>query len=220
MKELSKMTKAELIDELKRTEGAIGKPLKEFENVYELLSYLQCNVNAPKNKFSKFGDYHYRSAEDILAAAKELLKDISGAVLLLGDTIKESESLGAYVESTAKIVYKDSFIECTAQAGITPDKKKLDLAQLFGVSSSYARKYALGGLLLLDDIKDSDSDEHKKEIGQSKPVSEANKPWLNLNTPEFNKAVAFVKGGGSIDQLRDKFKVSKAVAQALEGHKN
>jgi hypothetical protein len=128
----------------------------------ELLS-IQAELKAPKNQFNAFGKYKYRNAEDILEAVKPLLLKYN-CTLTLSDQIKETSGGLVYVESTAIISNDDTESITTAQAGIDINRKGMDIAQSFGSSSSYARKYALSGLFLLDDTKDADAtNTHGKE---------------------------------------------------------
>lgn len=131
-------------------------------NIYEKLAAVQQDTNAPKSLYNSFGDYKYRSAESILEAVKPTLKKY-GALICLSDELVE---IGGriYLKVTATFLdQKDgAALQVTAYAGETAEKKKLDASQLTGVASSYARKYALGGLLLLDDTKDADTDEFAK----------------------------------------------------------
>ena len=123
---------------------------------------IQNEIKAPKGQVNKFGNYNYRSCEDILVALKPLL-DKHNSSILITDEIKEVAGI-PYVEAT--VVFKSADNEALsvrAQAGINPNRKGMDIAQSFGSSSSYARKYALAGLLLLDDNKDSDSMDNSKE---------------------------------------------------------
>ena len=123
------------------------------------LSAIQKALKAPKNQFNSFGKYNYRSCEDILEAVKPYLGECS---LTLRDEIKEVGSI-IYVESTAVFGDDKEELRVTAQAGIDPNRKGMDIAQSFGSSSSYARKYALAGLFLLDDTKDVDgTNDHGK----------------------------------------------------------
>ena len=123
---------------------------------------IQNEIKAPKGQVNKFGNYNYRSCEDILMAVKPLLVKHNASILIT-DEIKEVDGI-PYVEAT--VVFKSADNEALsvkAQAGINPNRKGMDIAQSFGSSSSYARKYALAGLLLLDDNKDSDSMDNSKE---------------------------------------------------------
>jgi hypothetical protein len=125
---------------------------------------IQQELKAPKGQLNKFGNYNYRSAEDILEAVKPLLAK-HNALLLLTDEVKEVGDY-MYVEATAVFQIGENAISVKAQAGINPTRKGMDIAQSFGSSSSYAKKYALGNLLLLDDTKDADA----------KDNTEVNKP--------------------------------------------
>ena len=116
---------------------------------------IQSELKAPKNQFNAFGKYKYRSCEDILEAVKPLLLKY-GCTLTIHDEVKEVGGL-VFIESTASIQKDLEGRSVTAQAGIDPSRKGMDIAQSFGSSSSYSRKYALSGLLLIDDTKDPDS---------------------------------------------------------------
>ena len=116
-----------------------------------------------KNQRNSFGNYNYRSCEDILQALQPYCEKM-GVVVLLSDEIKETLNY-AYVEATAKIIDAETQQEISvkAQAGIQ-ERKGMDLSQTFGASSSYARKYALNGLFKLDDNKDADTEAFTKAI--------------------------------------------------------
>jgi len=131
----------------------------------DYLIAIQSELKAPKNQFNSFGKYKYRSAEDILESVKPLLKKY-GCYLTITETTQE---IAGYLVLTSKVSISDGektiFVE--AQAGINPERKGMDIAQSFGSSSSYAKKYALGNLFLLDDTKDADSNRVNEPI--SKP---------------------------------------------------
>jgi hypothetical protein len=116
---------------------------------------IQNELKAPKNQFNSFGKYKYRSQEDILEALKPLLKKY-GCFLTISDEVKISGSI-TFVEAKATISNGEESLTVTAQAGIDPNRKGMDIAQCFGSSSSYARKYALNGLFLIDDTKEADA---------------------------------------------------------------
>lgn len=123
---------------------------------------IQSELKAPKNQFNSFGKYKYRSCEDILEALKPILLK-HGCTLTLSDDIKEAGNI-IYIETTAKLCHEGDCISVTAQAGVDLNAKGMSQAQCFGASSSYARKYALSGLFLLDDSKDADAtNTHGKE---------------------------------------------------------
>jgi hypothetical protein len=134
---------------------------------------IQAELKAPKNQYNAFGKYKYRSVEDILEAVKPLLLKY-GCTLIIEDEVKEVGGI-VFIESTASIQKDMEGRAVTAQAGIDINRKGMDVAQSFGSSSSYARKYALSGLLLIDDNKDPDStNDHGKgpAVTKTKPTDE------------------------------------------------
>lgn len=126
------------------------------KNIYSKLSIIQSDLKVPKNQYNKFGDYSYRNCEDILEALKPILKE-TGTVITLSDEI---ELLGNryYIKATATLTDIDSKESVSNSAFAREDeaRKKMDGSQLTGSASSYARKYALNGLLAIDDTRDSD----------------------------------------------------------------
>ena len=135
-----------------------------MESLLNKLSKIQATINVAKNQLNKFGNYNFRSCEDILQALQPYCKELN-VVVLLSDEIKELMNGWVYVEATATIKDCESQEEISvkAQAGIQ-ERKGMDLSQTFGASSSYARKYALNGLFKLDDNKDADTDAFTKII--------------------------------------------------------
>lgn len=130
---------------------------------------IQIELKAPKNQYNSFGEYRYRSCEDILEAVKPLLKE-TNSVLLLSDEITEvGERI--YVKATATLKDEKDSISVSAFAREVEEKKKLDGSQLTGVASSYARKYALNGLFCIDDTKDADTDEYVQKANQTKATA-------------------------------------------------
>ena len=135
---------------------------------------IQAELKAPKNQTNAFGKYKYRSCEDILEAVKPLLLK-HNCQLVISDAIKEA---GGVIYCESRIVFRESVnppytdgqeITVTACAGIEPNRKGMDIAQSFGASSSYARKYALNGLFLIDDTKDADATNDHKPKEDAKP---------------------------------------------------
>ena len=134
-------------------------------NVYEKLMTVQTKLRAPKGQYNSFGRYSYRSCEDILEALKPLLAEV-GAIVNISDEVK---LIGDrfYVEATAMFLDCETGDSVVARASAREDetKKGMDLAQVTGSVSSYARKYALNGLFAIDDNKDSDAtNTHGKDI--------------------------------------------------------
>ena len=149
------------------------------------LSLIQGNLKAPKGQMNKFGGYKYRSAEDILESVKPLLSE-HGLILTLSD---EMVMVGdrVYVKATARLTDGQSEVQTTAFAREEESKKGMDGSQVTGASSSYARKYALNGMFLIDDTKDADAtNTHGKT---SAPKSAKSSPTSDA----FQKSVDYIK---------------------------
>lgn len=146
------------------------------------LIQIQAKLKAPKNQFNNFGKYNYRSCEDILEGVKPLLHE-HGAVLTVSDRIVNVGNR-IYVEATARISVEEKYVEVTAYAREAENKKGMDDAQITGSASSYARKYALNGLFLIDDTKDDDSGNTPDE-NKTKPEV---LPDVNTIIEAFEKA--------------------------------
>lgn len=131
--------------------------------IYEKLSSIQEELKAPKNAYNSFGKYNYRSCEDILEGLKPVLKKYK-ATLFISDSL---ELIGDryYVKAVVKLVDIETgeIVENTAYAREELDKKGMDWSQITGATSSYARKYALNGMFLIDDTKDADTDEYQNQ---------------------------------------------------------
>ena len=134
--------------------------------VYKKLFEVQQELKAPKNQRNTFGNYNYRSAEDILEALKPVLKN-HNATVFLSDKIVVKENLWTYAEATATFVDIETgeTVSSNGYAREAETKKGMDPSQITGSASSYARKYALNGLFLIDDSVDPDSDSHQKITG-------------------------------------------------------
>lgn len=173
------------------TKKPAAKPVAKPLTFHEKIVILQTEIKAPKNQYNSFGKYKYRSYEDILEATKPYLKRL-GLILTVNDEVCKFGDL-TYIESVATISDGEQFVEAKAQAGININRKGMDIAQSFGSSSSYARKYALGGgLLLLDDTKDADAtNTHGKDDVK------VQKSWPTIAEVNFNK---LVKAFGSQDK--------------------
>lgn len=196
----------------------------------EKLAKIQHDLNAPKNQRNNFGNYNYRSCEDILQAVKPLLGDltltISDDIQVIGDRV--------YVKATATISDGENNLSTQAFARESLTKKGMDESQITGSTSSYARKYALNGLLLIDDNKDADTrdnttahkdreDALKEAIKKLKPsidaikagiaegdLSTASEAWFELTDDEKQSIwVAPTKGGPFTTQERETMKSSE-----------
>lgn len=176
-------------------------------------------LDIPKDKKNEFGGFMHRSAEGILAHIKPLLSKINMYVKLT-DKIHFFDSNNTYIESTAVCRHTSGYIIDDASAFAREDRehKKMSPAQMTGTASSYARKYALQGLLSLDDGQDADSLSGTAKTGtkgQNKPQNDL--PWLNENTKDYDNVVKAIQDGkAKPSDARKKFRVSKAVMAKLE----
>jgi hypothetical protein len=138
-------------------------------NLHSKLAQIQRELKAPKNQFNKFANFYYRSQEDILEALKPLLIDlvlnVVDEIVIVGDRY--------YVKATATITDGTDKVSASAFAREPESKTGMDLAQLTGATSSYARKYALNGLFAIDDAKDSDFMDNTKEVKPQPAVVKA-----------------------------------------------
>lgn len=135
---------------------------------------VQAALKAPKGQFNKFGGYKYRSCEDILEAVKPLLLE-QGLQLTITD---EPVEVGGriYIKATATVTDGSETAAVSGYAREAETKKGMDESQITGTASSYARKYALNGLFLIDDTKDADAtNEHQKPKAAPRP-KQAPKP--------------------------------------------
>lgn len=135
----------------------------------DALKKIQQELKAPKNQRNNFGKYNYRSAEDILESVKPLLAKYDAQLTLCDEVVPVSDRI--YVKATATITSGEETLAVSAYAREPAEKKGMDESQITGTASSYARKYALNGLFLIDDTKDPDTDEyHKQTTRQAQPA--------------------------------------------------
>lgn len=148
-------------------------------SVYDKLMKVQQELKAPKSNFNSFGEYKYRSAEDILEAVKPLLAKYK-ATMFITDDIRAIEGR-FYLEATITFVDTETSEKVVAKALAREQevKKKMDPAQITGAVSSYARKYALNGMFAIDDTKDMDTMNNSSEGQQGRNV--AQQPQSNTN---------------------------------------
>lgn len=171
--------------------------------IYEKLNKIQSELKAPKGQYNKFGKYSYRSCEDILEALKpHLLK--YGCVVTLTD---DMQLIGDryYLKATATITDAESGKSVSNIALAREDKERAGMSesQITGTASSYARKYALNGLFLIDDTKDADTDAYHEQTYADKKQS------------EDPKVAAAVAKANEVKKLLVKISGDKAVAKQL-----
>ena len=177
--------------------------------ILEKLQKIQVELKVTKNQTNAFGKYKYRSAEDILEAVKPF-EDKYNVVFKITDALAEVAG-HVYVDSEAKIIDaestdRESSISSTAQAIIDFSAKGMQMPQRTGAASSYAKKYALGNLLLIDDNKDSDA---TNTHGKSKPS-------LKLGSEEYKKVKTALAGGKfTLAQVKTKYVLSAEIEKSL-----
>ena len=185
----------------------------------ELLIEVPAELKAPKGLYNSFGNYNYRSTESILESLKPILKEkgllltITDELVVLGDRY--------YIKAEAKLSKGEDSISVTAYAREEETKKGMDSSQITGATSSYARKYALNGLFLIDDNKDADTDEYHRINDSDKtpkiPAKPSDKEWLNKGTENFDKVVNALKAKkATIAQVLTKYRLSAEVKKELE----
>lgn len=188
-----------------------------MKNVLNKLFKIQQELKVPKNQKNSFGNYNYRSCEDIMEASKPILQKYN-CLLTCSDKL-EHIGVRYYVSAIASLYDLDSdeLISITAYAREEEIKKGMDASQITGASSSYARKYALNGLLQLDDNKDADTDEYKRQQSkdkQEKTSTEEEKQSVEMITKEQVKLLHVLLDKLNNDEakqkLYEKFKIKSS----------
>jgi hypothetical protein len=192
--------------------------MKEL-SLNEKLSRIQIEFKANKSRFNSFGKYNFRSAEDILEGLKPFNEKYGVSFTITEKLVSWATDHAPIIESVATIYDNNGVNEmcCSAIVGVDLNQKGMQVPQQFGSASSYAKKYALGNLLLIDDTQDADAvNKHDKGINPADLVDLSDdKKWLNKNTPEFTKSIEYLKGGGNIEAIEKKYKLAKAVKDEL-----
>lgn len=172
-------------------------------NIYQKLAAIQQEIRCPKNLENTFGGYKYRSAETILESLKPIMAKHK-VMLLLIDDIKQIGDRH-YVMAEAKLIdlEEETSVSTYAFARESLERPKMDAAQLTGSASSYARKYALNGLLLLDDVKDPDTNEFARQQQERPKQNKKN----SIDFDEF--AFKLMDANVNIKALCESYKVDK-----------
>ena len=175
----------------------------------ETLIKIQAELKVPKGNLNKFGNYKYRSAEDILEAVKPLLSkhkallNLSDEIVAIGNKI--------FLKATATLLEGNNIPIVSYGYAETSEHKGMSAEQTTGTASSYARKYALNGLFLIDETEqDADSKQAQPEVKKVAPKS-----YLNENSPQFQEALKYISDGGTLDQIEKKYQLSETVKLLL-----
>ena len=180
----------------------------------EKLCKIQQEFKAKKSRFNAFGKYSFRSAEDILEGLKPM-NEKYGVYFTINEQLINANPPVMTSVATIWDCESGKSIDCSAVVGIDLNQKGMQTPQAFGSASSYAKKYALGNLLLIDDTADADAtNTHSKE-----PVQAKEKLPLFIGTEQFEKALDYINGGGDIDLIAKKYILTDAVKEALINNK-
>lgn len=168
--------------------------------IYTKLATIQQKLKCEKSQYNSFGKYKYRSCEDILKAVKPLLDETKTVLTLSDELVAIGERY--YVKATATLLDAEEskdipFVSTTAYAREEETKKGMDGSQITGTASSYARKYALGGLFDIDDGIDSDA----TNTGESKPSTTA-KATQKTDKVDFNEIDEKIKNATTVQEVR------------------
>lgn len=168
---------------------------------------IQHKLKAPKGRKNSFGNYKYRSCEDILEAVKPLLAEEECTLTLSDDMVAIGERI--YVKAVATIRKGDESVTVTAYAREAETKKGMDDSQITGTASSYARKYSLNGLFLIDDTKDADTDEYANQtkagenIEEDRPINKTEVKTLTQLSESYKVNTADICKRYKVNKLED-----------------
>ncbi len=151
------------------------------------LDKLRQELKVPKNQYNSFGKYSYRSQEDILEAVKPLLIKYDLSMIISDELVQIGERY--YIKATVKLITEGETITTTAYAREPEHKKGMDESQITGTASSYARKYALNAMFLIDDVKDADTDNYQHV--QKKPEKPFDPKLAEKKIDELMQKLAF-----------------------------
>ena len=168
--------------------------------IYEKLSQIQTKFKSKKSRFNSFGKYYFRSAEDILEATKPFLLEL-GVTVTVNEELIATEPMPV-IQTTATVTDGEGTITATSIVGVDLNQKGMQAPQQFGSASSYAKKYALGNLFLIDDTQDSDAtNNHGKKT---------------MTAQQVQSAKGYLRSGGKIDAIKEKYQLTSAQEAELK----
>ena len=168
--------------------------------IYEKLSQIQTKFKSKKSRFNSFGKYYFRSAEDILEATKPFLLEL-GVTVTVNEELIATEPMPV-IQTTATVTDGEGTITATSVVGVDLNQKGMQAPQQFGSASSYAKKYALGNLFLIDDTQDSDATNNH---GKAKS-----------KLTDIIAAKNFIASGGKIEAIKKKYQLTSAQEAELK----
>lgn len=184
--------------------------------INEKLMRIQTQIKAPKNLYNSFGKYNYRNAEGICEAVKPFLEKENVSLILVDDMVAIGNRY--YLKATARLLDNENneSIEVSAFAREPEQKKGMDESQITGTASSYARKYALNGLFLLDDTKDADTDEYHNQTYQ-----QANENKTTVTSEQVGKLkLEMIRTGATEQYICEYYKLNNLIDMTQEQYVN
>ena len=181
--------------------------------INEKLMRIQTQIKAPKNLYNSFGKYNYRNAEGICEAVKPFLEKENVSLILVDDMVAIGNRY--YLKATARLLDNENneSIEVSAFAREPEQKKGMDESQITGTASSYARKYALNGLFLLDDTKDADTDEYHNQTA----YQQANENKTTVTSEQVGKLkLEMIRTGATEQYICEYYKLNKLIDMTQE----
>ena len=174
------------------------------------LADVQTKMKAKKSSYNSFGKYYFRKAEDILEAVKPFLLQHK-VYVTVSEEIVATDPV-PMMQTTATFSDGANAIHATSIVGVDLNQKGMQTSQQFGAASTYGKKYALGNLFLIDDTEDADA---TNQHGKGPAAKATVKPKVKITKEQMDKAVEFVKGGGSIDAIKKKYELTATQIKQL-----
>ncbi len=175
-----------------------------MKELNQKLAQIQTKFKSKKSRYNSFGKYYFRSAEDILEATKPFLLDL-GVSVTINERLCSYDAGSPVIESTATISDGENQIKAMAIVGVDLNQKGMQMPQKYGAASSYAKKYALGNLFLIDDTQDADAN---NTHGSSVVNKLKDKAKQEMTEEAFSKAKEYVSSGGKVSTIETKYKMS------------
>ena len=182
-----------------------------MKELNQKLATIQTKFKSKKSRYNSFGKYYFRSAEDILEATKPFLLDLGVSVTLTEQVVPGHNV--PIIQSTAIISDGENQITARAIVGVDLLQKGMQMPQKYGAASSYAKKYALGNLFLIDDTQDADAN---NTHGSSVVNKLKEKSKLEMTEEAFNKAKEYVIAGGNVNAIGHKYKLDSKQLETLQ----
>ena len=179
-----------------------------MKDLTKKLADIQTKLKAKKSSYNSFGKYYFRKAEDILEGVKPFLLQ-HNVYVTTTEEIVGIEPV-PMMKTTATISDGENSVHATAIVGVDLGQKGMQTSQQFGAASTYGKKYALGNLFLIDDTEDADATNN-----HSKAQQVTQKKKAKITKEQMEKAIEFVKDGGSVDAIKKKYQLTEAQIKQL-----